>query len=416
MEYKKLKGTRDYYGAESNKLRMTIEILEEVAKNYNYKKMVTPTFESSSLFSRAVGSSADVVNKEMYSFEDKKGRSLSLKPEGTSPVVRSVLENKLLDNNNKPDLYYISSMFRYERPQKGRQREFFQFGIESFGKDCTYVDFEVVAMAKDILDRLNITKYELQINSIGDSKARQDYNNALEKFVSTKMDQLSDYAKEKVNSGNVMRVFDSKEESDLELLKDAPKISEFISPESRIKFASIKDKLKKNNIEFIVDETLVRGLDYYNDLVFEFVSTDIENLGSKSTIIGGGRYDSLINKMDESKDVPAIGFAIGIERLMLAAKEFLDENYVDNLEYYIACAYPEEELQDIAQSLAIKLRKENNNVFVDYSDKKLPKKFDLAEKMNALKIIVVGNETKNGIVTIKDIVNNTQEEKQIKDI
>ena len=293
---KKIKGTKDYFGIESKKLFLTFDILETIAKSYNLSKVVTPTFENTSLFLRTVGSDSDVVNKEMYTFQDKKGRSISLKPEGTASIVRMVLENKLLDNNNKPNLYYITPTFRYERPQKGRQREFFQFGIERFGNDCVYVDVEIILFAEEIFKRLEITKYNLQINTIGDSKARKKYNEALKKYVFPLMNKLSEYAKEKINSGNIMRIFDSKIDADLKLLKNAPIIKEFISIESRKKFTELKLILDKNNIKFFENPTLVRGLDYYNDLVFEYVSTDVEKLGSKSTILGGGRYDSLIKK------------------------------------------------------------------------------------------------------------------------
>lgn len=412
----KIKGTRDYFGLESKKFEKVISILESVSKEYDLNKVITPTFEKTELFSRAVGDETDVVQKEMYTFSDRKERSISLRPEGTASTVRLALENKLLDNNGQEDVYYISSMFRYERPQKGRQREFYQYGVERFGKESVFTDVETIMIASTILKNLEITKYELQINSIGKSEDRQKYNQALKQFIESKIDSLSEYAKEKYHSGNVLRVFDSKIQSDLDALSDAPSILEYVNDESLSRFEKIKELLTSNGIEFKVNENLVRGLDYYNDIVFEFVSTDIDNLGSKSTIIGGGRYDSLVNKFDESKDVSAVGFAIGLERLMLASTDYLNNNVDSELDYFIAVAYAEEDKQTVALQVASSLRSKGNKVKVDFSKRKLPKKFELAEKLNSTNVVIVGNEVANGIVTIKNIKNGTSIEVQIKEI
>ncbi len=412
----KIKGTRDYFGQETKRFEKTISVIEQVAKEYSLDKVITPMFEKTELFSRAVGNDTDVVNKEMYTFEDRKGRSISLRPEGTASTVRLALENKLLDNNGQEDVYYIASMFRYERPQKGRQREFYQFGVERFGKDSAFVDVETILLANTILNRLGIDKIELQINSIGNSDDRAKYNAALKSFIEEKIDTLSEYAKEKYNSGNVLRVFDSKIDSDLEALKDAPSIFGYINEESKVRFEEIKNLLTKNGVAFTINENLVRGLDYYNDIVFEFVSTDIENLGSKSTIIGGGRYDSLVSKFDESKNVPAVGFAIGIERLMLAATKFLDENTISSIDYFVAVAYEEVEMQVAALEVASALRLKGHSVKTDFSKKKLPKKFESAEKLNATNVVIVGNEVANGTVTIKNIKDGTSTEVNLKEI
>ncbi len=416
MAVTKIKGTRDYFGLESERLNKTISILEKVANNYSLNKVVTPTFEKTELFSRAVGNDTDVVNKEMYTFEDRKGRSISLRPEGTASTVRMALENKILDNNNQQDLYYIESMFRYERPQKGRQREFFQFGLERFGKDSAFVDVETMMVAIDILKELNITKYELQINSIGNSEDRAKYNLALKSFIESKINSLSDYAKEKYESGNVLRVFDSKIESDLEQLKNAPSIFEYINEASKARFETIKNLLEVNGISFVINENLVRGLDYYNDIVFEFVSTDLENLGSKSTIIGGGRYDSLVNKFDQSKDVPAIGFAIGIERLMLAATEFLNENVNSSIDYFVATAYEEEDMLNETLRISQTLRRKGYTVKTDFSKRKIPKKFEQAEKLNSTNVIIVGNEIRENKITIKNIKEGSSQEVNLEEI
>ncbi len=412
----KIKGTRDYFGVESLRIGKVISILEDVSRRNHLTKVTLPTFEKTELFSRAVGNDTDVVNKEMYTFNDRKDRSISLRPEGTASTVRMALENKLLDNNGQEDLFYIAPMFRYERPQKGRQREFYQYGVERFGKDSIYVDVETIIIALDILKELNITKFELQINSIGVSADRVRYNEALKAFVESKIDSLSSYAREKYESGNILRIFDSKIDSDLELLEGAPTIFEYINDDSRNRFEQIKKILNENDIEFIINENLVRGLDYYNDIVFEFVSTDIENLGSKSTIIGGGRYDSLVNKFDDTKNVPAIGFAIGLERLMLAAKDFLDANQESSVDYFVAVAYEEEEMQSIALRVANSFRSKDQSVYVDFSKRKLPKKFELAEKMNASNVVIVGNEIANGRITVKNIKEGYSEDINLEEI
>lgn len=413
---KKIKGTKDYYGIEAKKLSIVINELNDIASIYSYDKIFAPTLEETSLFSRAVGNETDVVNKEMYSFEDKKGRSISLRPEGTAQAVRVALENKLLDNNSAPNLFYLESMFRYERPQKGRQREFFQFGVENFGKTDAYNDIEVLILASDILRRFNIEKYELQINTIGNSDDRKRYNEALKSFINEKIESFSDYAKEKVASKNVLRVLDSKIEEDQELLKDAPKINDYINDESKARYETIKEILRNKGINYIENNSLVRGLDYYNDLVFEFVSTDEEALGTKSTIIAGGRYDSLVNKIDETKNIPAIGFAIGIERLMLASQKYLEATAIEYLDYYIATAYPEEDKKDVAIEISIKLRELGYRVLVDYEDKKLAKKLEKADKLNSTFAIIVGNEISEGKVTIKELGTQESETKKIEEV
>ncbi len=410
----KIKGTKDYFGINGEKINIVFSILEDIAKQYSYGKIITPTLEYTDLFSRVIGSETEVVNKEMYTFLDKKNRSISLRPEGTAATARAAIENKLIDNNNKPSFYYISSMFRYERPQKGRQREFFQFGIENFGNDNEYVDVEVILMAIDILKRLKVKKYELQINSIGDSNSRKEYNKSLRRFVENKIDLFSEYAKEKINSGNLLRIFDSKKESDLKILNNAPKIKDFLSEKSKKRFERIKKILELNNINYIENNSLVRGLDYYNDLVFEFVSTDIEKLGSKSTIIGGGRYDELVNKLDNSKNIPSVGFALGVERLMLASKDYLESLNFGNLDYYIATT--NEEYNLLGLSIATNLRNKGNNVLVDYENKKLSKKIELASKSLANNLIIIGEESKDGIISIKDLKSGKQKQINIKEI
>ncbi|BDU67586.1 MAG: histidine--tRNA ligase [Candidatus Tyloplasma litorale] len=413
---KKIKGTKDYYGNDSLKFQFLIKTLEKISYEYDLEKFITPTFEETQLFSRTVGNESDVVNKEMYTFFDRKNRSISLKPEGTASIVRSIIENKLVYNNEKRNYYYITQMFRYERPQKGRQREFYQFGVERFGEDNSYFDVETILIAKRILDKLSISQYELHINTIGSFEDRNKYNKVLNKFINKKIQILSKYAQEKFHSGNVFRIFDSKDEQDLKILKKAPLIYDFISNESKKRFVELKKILDKLQIKYYVNERLVRGLDYYNDVVFEFISTDEENLGSKSTIIGGGRYNHLINKLDNNIDVPAIGFALGIERLLLASNEFLKLKIEKELDYYIFVIYDEIEMKLKALTISEKLREKGFSVKVNYTNEKISKKYSLAEKEKALNVIVIGKEIYDNEITIKNLKNQKIERKKMEEI
>lgn len=416
MEIKKVKGTRDYFGDEAKKIDIFFSELSKLAINYGYEKIFAPIFEETSLFSRSVGLETDVVNKEMYSFDDRNGKSITLRPEGTAQAVRLALENKLLDNNKSKNLFYINNMFRYERPQKGRQREFFQFGVESFGKKDPYVDVEIIQFADSIFKHFEVNKYELQINTIGNSIDRNTYNKELKSFVEENIEDFSDYGREKISGDNVLRILDSKDKKDLKLLEDAPKLIDYINDESKQYFEEIKTILTKLNIKFVINEKLVRGLDYYNDLVFEFVSTDEESLGAKSTLLAGGRYDNLVKIIDNKKDIPAIGFAMGIERMMLASKQYLEKMNLKFIDYYVLSAYNEEDKKEVAFDIATKLRNKNFSVYLDLEDKKLSKKISNANNIKSSFIIIIGNEINDGIVTIKEIKTEKIEKKKIKEI
>lgn len=412
----KLKGTRDYFENDSWKLQKTFSMLENIVKKYDFDKVYFPLIENSLLFSKVIDSDVDIVNKEMYSFNDKGNRLISLIPEGTTSVVRMIIENKLLNVKNSLNYYYISPIFRYERPQKGRQREFFQFGVEKFGENSKYEDFEIISIAIEILKKFEITKYELHINNIGSSKDRESYNLALKKFLFKNSDLLSDYSKEKLKDNNVFRIFDTKNEEDIIILKKSPRIQEYISEDSTKRFDSFLNLLKENNINFKINDRLVRGLDYYNDLVFEFISTDEEKIGSKSTIIGGGRYNSFVSKMDNNFDSPAIGFAIGIERLMLVAENFLNSIKKKNIDYYITCINDNEELKKDLLKVASIFRKKNFIIKTDFSNKKIAKKFLNAEKYNSKNIIMIGDEIRDGFVMVKNLSDKTQRKINIKEI
>ncbi len=405
-KFLKPKGTVDYYKDSQSKLDKVFKILKEVSKSFAYEQITLPTFEYLELFKRSVGEETDIVSKEMFTFSDKGDRELVLRPEGTASTVRMALENNLLVLNQKQRLFYIGSMYRYERPQKGRQREFFQFGVENFGDKNIETDAEIILFATRVLDKLNISKYELHINSIGNVASREKYKEVLRSYFKQHFDKLSDDSKRRLET-NVLRILDSKDKNDIELAKHAPKILDYLDSDEKNKFEHLLSLLKKLNINYVLDHKLVRGLDYYNSFVFEFISTDEEKLGAQATLIGGGRYDSLVGNMTNKElEVSAIGFAAGIERLILASNI---EDTVSNLEYYIVTS--SKEYNDIALKVATKLR-QSHSVQINFDDTKLSKKMEKANSAKALNAIIINDEAKENIITIRNL--KTGEEKKEK--
>ena len=411
MEIKKVKGTKSYFNKEASKLSNIISKLEEVSKRYGLEKIYLSNLEHASLFQRTIGKETDILQKEMYTFNDKKGREIALKPEGTASIARVVLENKLLENNSKPSYYYISPMYRYERPQKGRQREFYQFGVEFFNKSSLYNELELLLFVEDLLKALKINSLTLNINTIGDFEAREKYNKLLITFLKKHSDSFSSYVQEKISFGNPFRVFDTKNENDLKILNDAPKLEDFLSKESKDKFLNLTKLLNKHQIKYVVNDKLVRGLDYYNDFVFEYVASS-EVLGSKTAVIAGGRYDNLISILDNTKKNNAIGLAIGLERLMIISSLEEDDEKID---YYIYGETPfyDEEVTKLAQTL----RTKKYNVITDFdSNKKFDKKIKLAKHFKAKSMIIINEKTKKNFVILKNVKTNQSIEVQIEEI
>ena len=316
MKIKKIRGTNDIYGPEIDLWHKVEEILHYRSYLYNYTEIRTPFLELASLFSRSVGENTE-VNKQMYTFQDKKNRQLALKPEGTASIMRAVIENKLLNGNNFLKHYYISPMFRYERPQKNRRRQFMQFGIEAIGSDSIFIDCEHILLAQSILNDLNIEDFHLQINTIGSIEDRQKYNQALTEFLLPNQDNLSSFAKERLHT-NPLKIFDSKDQKDQTIIKKAPSIFNFLGQESRRSFSEIKKTLNNYNIKYQICDRLVRGLDYYTGFVYEFVTGKIDDGQTNTdTLIGGGRYDNLYGEIFGKKIlVPATGFAMGLDRIV----------------------------------------------------------------------------------------------------
>ena len=395
----KPKGTKDVYGKESKLRSFVFRTLEEISDSFNFEKIDTPIFETEEVFIKASGKTSDIVTKQMYHFKDKSNRNLVLRPEGTAGIVRAVVENKLYANSLPLKFYYYGQMFRYENPQKGRQRQFTQFGIEVFGPKSPYLDVEIITMAAIILDSLKI-KYDLRINSLGTKEARIKWNNELRKYFEKHKSKLEETSKLRLKN-NPSRILDDKIESKKDFVKKAPNISAFYSKEDKEYFEKITIFLKKFDINFKIDYKLVRGLDYYTETAFEFISKS-KNVGSKNTIIGGGRYNDLVKRFD-GPNLSGIGFAIGIERLIFELKD-LDEDLAINPDVYVLNI--DKSSTATALGIVYFLRKNGLKVAWNYNPVKITKALAKADKAKALiKIIAGPKELSRGHVVIKTKLN-----------
>ena len=404
------RGTQDILPSESYKWQFIEKKLAEVAKSYNYKEIRTPVFESTELFVRGVGGSTDIVNKEMYTFQDKGDRSLTLRPEGTAPVVRSYIENKMQHDVEQPTkLYYLAPMFRYERKQKGRYRQFVQFGIEAIGVEDPLIDVEVISMLMNIYQSFGLKKLNLKINSIGDIDSRNEYNKALVEHFSPRIGEFCSDCQSRINT-NPMRILDCKKDKDHELVQTAPRMYDYLNNESKAYFEAVKNKLDDLDIEYEVDYNLVRGLDYYTHTAFELMS-DSEGFGAITTLCGGGRYNGLLELLDGPQKT-GIGFALSIERLLLALEaEGITIPDESGIELYI-CTMTDE-ARDVASTLLHKLRKNNISAEMDYENRKLKAQMKDADRKNARYTIVLGDdELSSEAVDIKEMA--TGDSKNVK--
>ncbi|PCS00742.1 histidine--tRNA ligase [Lactococcus fujiensis] len=405
MKLQKPKGTADILPVESAKWQYLEEIARAVFKDYNYKEIRTPMFESYELFSRATGETSDIVTKEMYDFEDKGGRHIALRPEGTASAVRAYVENKLYAPEVlKPvKLWYNESMFRYERPQSGRLREFHQFGVECLGVKNAAIDVEIIAMADNYFRQLGISGISLHLNTLGDMSSRKAYREALIAYLTPFESELSEDSRRRLHE-NPLRVLDSKEPEDIKVVENAPSILDYLNEASQAYFEEVKTLLEALGVEYTVDSNMVRGLDYYNDTIFEFV---VKLDGKELTVCGGGRYDGLVEYFD-GPATPAFGFGLGIERLLLVA-EAQEINFMEDetLDVYVAVMGNHANVE--ATKVVESLRAQAFQVERDFSNRKLPAQFKTADKLNAELIITLGdNEVQTGNVTVKN--NKTRKE------
>ncbi|HBV22572.1 MAG TPA: histidine--tRNA ligase [Jeotgalicoccus sp.] len=386
------RGTQDILPKESYKWQFIEKKLQEIAKNYNYDEIRTPMFESTDLFVRAVGGSTDIVNKEMYTFQDKGDRSLTLRPEGTAPVARSYIENKMQHNVEQPvKLFYVAPMFRYERKQKGRYRQFVQFGVEAIGVEDPLIDVEILSMLMHIYQSFGLKNLKLVINSIGDIDSRTQYNKALVEHFSPRIDEFCHDCQTRIDS-NPMRILDCKKDRDHELVKSAPRIYDYLNDESKEYFETVKSKLDDLDIKYEVDYNLVRGLDYYTHTAFELMS-DAEGFGAITTLCGGGRYNGLLEMID-GPDKTGIGFALSIERLLLALEaEGIEIPEDKGIDIYV-CTMTDE-ARDTAGTLLHKLRARGISADMDYENRKLKAQMKDADRKKARYTIVLGDDELN---------------------
>ncbi len=383
---KAVTGTKDILPQEISRWKYLEDLVRQIFSSFNYKEIRTPVFEETILFARGIGEETDIVGKEMYTFNDKSNTSLTLKPEMTASVVRAFIEHSLGKQQPLNKFYYISPMFRQERPQAGRQRQFHQFGCEALGSTSPLLDAEIIIAAYEILNRLNLKDLKVKINSLGVPESREAYKNILKRHLEVKKHLLSEDSRKRFDK-NILRIFDSKVESDQEIIDNAPKLIDYIDEESRKDFEIVKELLSKNNIPFEVDAKLVRGLDYYTKTTFEIISGKV---GSQSALCGGGRYDLLIEQLGGAP-TPGVGFAAGIERILLACENektlLLPEERID---LYIVRM--DSELTQKTFELASYFRKESLKVEIDYLDRSVKAQMREANKLNAQFVLFVGGE------------------------
>lgn len=402
---KAVKGTKDVLPGEIYKTQYIESTALDVAERFGFKEIRTPVFEHTELFQRGVGDTTDVVQKEMYTFDDKGGRSITLRPEGTAGAARSFLENGLCNETLPQKVCYLTSCYRYEKPQAGRLREFHQFGVECFGAPSPLADAEIISLANTFFKELGVKDLTLEINSIGCPTCRAEYHKALKTYFEGRKDELCDTCKDRLER-NPMRILDCKSPVCSEIAKDAPVMLDYLCDECREHFEKVKSYLNAQNIAFKVNPRIVRGLDYYTKTVFEFIS---ESIGAQGTVCGGGRYDGLIEELGGQK-TPSLGFGLGIERLMLLMEaqgcEFPKESMPD---LFIAALGEKAQLK--AVEIANDMREEGFTCLYDVNGRGLRAQMKYANKLGAKYTIVLGDdEVESGIAKLKNMESGEETE------
>ena len=395
-----LKGMKDRHSDDVKKYDFIVDTAKEVFSKYGFERIITPILEETELFRRSVGDETDVVSKEMYEFKDKGNRSVSMRPEGTAGVVRAYLEAGLHKSDPIVKWFYNGPMYRYEAPQKGRYREFHQVGAEIFGIRSPYLDAEIIRMGCEFLEKLGITGLTVEINSLGNIESRKKYIEDLKAFMAERLDKLSEDSKKRYEK-NPLRALDSKDKGDQEQFKDAPKLYDYLDEESKKYFEDTKKYLELLNIKYVENSKLVRGLDYYSDTVFEIKS---DKLGAQATVLAGGRYDRLLEILDNVK-IPAIGFAAGMERIAM----LMDENLIGNKENGVYIVYFDDTKEYFIKTLE-ELRKNDIKASFDYNSKSFGAQMKKANKINAEYVLILGEEEqKENVVTLKKFSTGEQE-------
>lgn len=403
------KGTNDIYGRKAKIWKCVEAVIDQVMEKYNYNYIRTPIFESSELFHRGIGETTDIVTKETYDFVDRGDRHLSLRPEGTAGVCRSYIENKMYGAANQPvKVYYNGTMYRYERPQSGRDRELTQFGMEILGSDDPLSDAEIISAAVNIYKLLGLKEIKVNINSLGDTVSRNTYREALVEYFRPHIDEFCDDCKERFLK-NPLRILDCKVDADNEILKNAPKTIDYLNEESKERFEKVKDYLDIMQIDYEVNPSIVRGLDYYNHTVFE-IEAKVKGFGANNVIGAGGRYNGLVKELG-GPETPCIGFASGIGRLVMALElEQAKLPIVDSIDLFLM--YVNEDEKKYAVYLAQELRMAGFIVETEYTGRSLKGQFKQADRLNSKFLVILNSEDlNNNEVKVKN--NKTKEEEII---
>ena len=406
------RGTADVLPEEAELWQYIEGKAKDICRRYNYLEIRTPIFEHTELFQRGVGETTDIVEKEMYTFTDRGNRSLTLRPEGTASAVRSYVENKMHGWAQQPvKLYYIGPMFRYERPQAGRMRQFTQFGVEAIGSQDPTIDGEVIALAIRLYEELGLKGLHVELNSLGDQESREAYRQALVNHFSPVIDDFCEDCQSRLDR-NPLRILDCKKDALRDEMKNAPQILEYLNEESAAYFLKVKNHLDRLGIPYVVNPRLVRGLDYYNQTAFEIME---KGIGAVSTICGGGRYNGLVGQIG-GVDMPGIGFAMSIERALLAMKtQKVEFPFQRSLDCYVIALGEEAEGEGFA--ILDQLRQEGLTCDKDYTGKKMKAQFKSADRLKAKTAIIIGeDEIARGIAVIKNMETGEQQESALDDV
>lgn len=398
MKFKSIRGTKDILPEESERWQKVEEAVRNVMHTYNYREIRTPVFEETALFARGIGELTDIVGKEMYTFEDRSGTSLTLKPEMTASVIRAYIQHNLDQRQPLTKLYYIAPMFRQERPQAGRLRQFHQFGAEAIGSQQPAVDAEIVSLAAAVYRALRVDRFELRLNSVGCEVCRPPYKEKLKKFLKPLLGKLSEESQQRFEQ-NPLRILDSKDENDRVLTRDAPLMINHLCSECKTHFQTLQEILDELGVAYTIDGSIVRGLDYYTKTAFEIICSD---LGSQDALAGGGRYDLLAKELG-GKQTPGVGFAAGLERLLtvLEKQKKIESNTV-HPKIFIAAADQHARLRALKE--AANLRSKNISCEVDLLDRSLKAQMREADRRQAEYVVVLGHdELQKGSVVVKDM-------------
>lgn len=406
MRVTKIKGTLDFFGDSALKYQYLEEKAKAVCHRFGFTPIITPIFEATELFTRGVGEGSDIVNKEMYTFLDKGERSITLRPEGTASITRAYVENKLYVAPGLKKYYYFGPMFRHERPQAGRYRQFTQFGIEALGPGSSYLDAEIINFASSYLKEIGFTKIKVLINNIGSGESRVRYEEALKEHFKAHLDTMCPDCKVRYEK-NPLRILDCKVDKEHDAMNTAPRIFDYLTDEDKAYFTRICEILDELGIKYEVSDRLVRGLDYYTNLVFEFLYDDESSPINGLTVLAGGRYNGLSKQLD-GPDTEAIGFACGVERLMLALDELGKFDFLNSDALFQVITIGESvKVEGI--KLANSIRESGAYVEIDYVSHNLKPQFKLAERCKARYLIIIGeDEVKTGVYKVKDTLNNTE--------